>query len=254
MKRYAEDSNYWKTTITPAKSQSEIRHLLENFGAINYGIMQGQVRGKLAWMVRFDWHGYSYRYTFTPLECKEPDKVDFFGWNIHSHAEQAHFQMGRKAVDFVQAILATIKRRDNLETITNALKRIQDGGGAGNCVDFRIITTESHNIRFKMEAEKSRLYSTTVTVNNKQAARLKSIGWHSIPCNSGFRFYQKWRAKTDKDRRCIAEEVIRTFTEVYGLTPNRQLEVDIRFESILVESITANRCEIVGDFIQPQVL
>lgn len=243
MKRYAEDSNYWNTTIAPAKSQAEIRQLVENFGATNPAIMQGEVRGQPAWMVRFDWHGYTYRYIFTSLECKEPNRMDFFGWKRHSHADQACFQMGREAVDFVKAVLSVIKRRDNLETITNSLKRLQNEDGAGNLVDFRIVTTEPHYIHFKGGIEKCRLYSTTSTVNNKQAARLKSIGWQSLPCKGEFGFYQEWRAKTDTDRMFIAEEVIRTFTEVYGLTSNELLGgVNIVIGGITVESITAKHC------------
>ena len=40
--RFAEKANYWATTVHPAKSQGEIIELLEEFGAVNYQMMQGQ--------------------------------------------------------------------------------------------------------------------------------------------------------------------------------------------------------------------
>jgi len=44
--RFAEDGNYWQTTVHPAKSQAEIMELLEDFGTFNMIISQGQAQGK----------------------------------------------------------------------------------------------------------------------------------------------------------------------------------------------------------------
>jgi len=103
--RFAEKANYWATTVHPTKSQGEIIELLEEFGAVNYQMMQGQVSGRFAWLIRFEWQGRSYRFTFTPLECKAPDKVKTFGSKRRAHLEQSKFQMGRIAVHFTKAIL-----------------------------------------------------------------------------------------------------------------------------------------------------
>jgi hypothetical protein len=105
MARFAEEANYWNTTVHPAKSQAEIIEMLEDFGAANLMVAQGQANGRLAWMVRFEWQGDSYRFTFIPLECKDPDKTSSFGGKRRSHGEQARYQMGRIAVHFVKAIL-----------------------------------------------------------------------------------------------------------------------------------------------------
>ena len=67
--------------------------------------MKGNIQGRLAWLIRFEWEGRSYRFTFTPLECEYPDKVSSFGGRRRSHSEQAEYQMGRIAVNFVKAIL-----------------------------------------------------------------------------------------------------------------------------------------------------
>jgi hypothetical protein len=103
--RYAEAANYWDTTVNPATSQGEIIGLLEDFGATTVFMMQGQSGGKLAWMVRFQWNGKSYRFTFTPLQCQWPGQVNSYAGKRRSHEDQAKYQMGRIAVHFVKAIL-----------------------------------------------------------------------------------------------------------------------------------------------------
>ena len=103
--RYAEDANYWKTTVHPAKSQGAIIEMLEDFGAGNLMIAQGKADGKFAWLIRFEWLGKTYRFTFSPLECKDPGKVTSFGGKRRTHRDQVRYQMGRIATHFVKAIL-----------------------------------------------------------------------------------------------------------------------------------------------------
>jgi hypothetical protein len=104
-KAVAEQFNYWDTTVHPAKSQAEIVELLENFGATNYQLLQGQAGGRFAWMVRFEWQGKTYRFVFTPLECRYPHNERSFSGKRRTHNEQAKWQMGRVAAHFVKAIL-----------------------------------------------------------------------------------------------------------------------------------------------------
>lgn len=105
MKRYAEDANYFDTTVHPAKSQGEIMELLEDFGAANFIIQQGQSAGKFAWLVRFEWRNQSYRFAFIPLDCRLPNNAKSFGGKRRAHSEQARYQMGRVAVHFTKAVL-----------------------------------------------------------------------------------------------------------------------------------------------------
>jgi hypothetical protein len=105
MNRYAEEANYWDTTVHPAKSQAEIVEMLEDFGAEKLMIAQGQADGRTAWLIRFEWQGRAYRFTFVPLECRSPEKQASFAGRRRSHAEQARYQMGRIAAHFVKAIL-----------------------------------------------------------------------------------------------------------------------------------------------------
>lgn len=103
--RFAEDANYWDTTVHPARSQGEISEMLEKFGADAVMIAQGKAGGRFAWLVRFQWQGRNYRFAFTPLVCRVDSKLSSFGGKQRMHIEQAAYQMGRIAVNFVKAIL-----------------------------------------------------------------------------------------------------------------------------------------------------
>jgi len=103
--RYAEEANYWATTVHPMKSQAEVSILLEEFGVANQIVAQGSSQGRYAWLVRFEWQERTYRFTFSPLECKESEKVSSFGGQRRSHEEQARYQMARIATHFTKAIL-----------------------------------------------------------------------------------------------------------------------------------------------------
>lgn len=50
-KRYAEEANYWDTTVHPGNSQGEIIALLEEFGTDNVMFGQGNAGGRFAWLV-----------------------------------------------------------------------------------------------------------------------------------------------------------------------------------------------------------
>lgn len=89
--------------------------MLGEFGADSIMTVQGQTGGKFAWMIRFQWHDHSYRFLFTPLSCMYPNKISSFGGKRRAHDEQAKYQMGRIAVNFVKAILTAT------ETLPGAL-------------------------------------------------------------------------------------------------------------------------------------
>jgi len=124
--RYAEDSNYWDTTVHPSKSQGEIVEMLEDFGAEQIMSVQGQSAGKYAWMIRFRWNGANYRFIFSPKECRTPTKVSTFGGKKRVHPDQARYQMGRTAAWFVKAILTATEERP--ESIFGFMEL--PGGGA----------------------------------------------------------------------------------------------------------------------------
>jgi hypothetical protein len=134
--RYAEDANYWETTVHPAKSQGEIVELLENFGADSVMVVQGQAGGNYAWMIRFRWDGRNYRFLFTPLACRTPEKQSSFGGKRRAHSEQARYQMARTATHFVKAILTAA------EAEPGALFGFMELPGAGSRAGVPAIASE----------------------------------------------------------------------------------------------------------------
>ena len=104
-KKFAEEFNYWNTTVHPSKSQGEIMALLENFGIQNIQVSQGTANGKTALLVRFHWEEKPYRFMFVPMDCKSPNRTISFGGKKRTAVEQSRYQMGRIAVYFIKAIL-----------------------------------------------------------------------------------------------------------------------------------------------------
>lgn len=105
MMRFAEDANYFMTTVHPANSMGEIQALLDDFGATSINTMTGQNGDKVVWMIRFRWLDKTYRFTFTPLNCRAPEKVLTVAGKKRSALDQSKYQMGRIAVYCVKAIL-----------------------------------------------------------------------------------------------------------------------------------------------------
>lgn len=103
--RWAEDANYFDTTVHPAKSLGEIQEMLDNFGAEYVTVIQGQIAGKATWLIRFVWQNKPYHFVFSPLECRNPDVLRTLGGKKLPNRERAKYQMGRIAVYFVKAIL-----------------------------------------------------------------------------------------------------------------------------------------------------
>lgn len=105
MNRYAEEANYFDTTVHPNNSQTEIMILLQDFGVSNILFAQGNAGGKFAWIVRFEYKEHTYRFIFSPLTCHYPLHERSYAKKRRTNQEQALFQMGRIAVHFVKAIL-----------------------------------------------------------------------------------------------------------------------------------------------------
>lgn len=123
--RFAEQANYWQTTVHSAVSQGKITQLLEDFGSTNLTVTTGRVQHRLAWLIRFEYMGATYRFTFTPLMCEFPVTTKSFGGQRRTHAKQAEYQMGRIALHFVKAILTAA------ETQPVALFAFQELPGVG---------------------------------------------------------------------------------------------------------------------------
>jgi hypothetical protein len=111
--RFAEEANYFQTTVHPATSMGEVQAMLDEFGADAIQTMTGTANDRSYWMIRFRWMGKFYRFTFQPLVCENPEKVVVIGSQKNGKRvslkrtalEQSKYQMGRIAVNAVKAVL-----------------------------------------------------------------------------------------------------------------------------------------------------
>jgi hypothetical protein len=105
-KRFAEDANYFTTTVHPAQSMGEIQAMLDDFGADSVQTATGKDKNDVpTWMIRFHWLDQFYRITFRPLDCRNPEKEMTVAGKRRTCREQAKYQMGRIAYFAVKALL-----------------------------------------------------------------------------------------------------------------------------------------------------
>lgn len=138
---------------------------------------------------------------------------------------------------------------DNLAIITEALRDIQQKGGEDNFVIFSANEQEYYYIQFAARCGESRLYAEassnkwipeTASLSDSQITKLADMGWihptnpHRVKME-GFvwrspNFFREWYCDNDDDRQRVAQEVMRTFVDVYNVSPEKPLEVTLVLE------------------------
>lgn len=120
--------------------------------------------------------------------------------------------------------------------IANALRRIQEEGGEYNFVIFVAdqdrnyyiqVTTRKGNTELRAEAVSNDVLTPEDALSNEQTARLESMGWNDQVDGN---YYRYWEASSDEKRSDIAEEVMRTFIEGYGISPDTIIEIEMELE------------------------
>jgi len=124
---------------------------------------------------------------------------------------------------------------ENLDRIVTSLRRIQtEGDSASNFVIFIADAEKNYYIQFTSASDASALYAEAVgnnflarecALNSGQIAHLQCLGWN-LPTDSP-NFFREWVATDDDDRLLIAREVMRTFSEVYRISPDRPIAVEL---------------------------
>lgn len=127
---------------------------------------------------------------------------------------------------------------DNVARIMTYLQQIQEEGGSNNFVVFVANPEANYYIQFAGEVGQSKLYAEAVSnnflepkfkLNDAQISHLETLGWKAPPPD-GMNFFREWQADTEVDRQQIAQEVMRTLTEVYGVAPHQVLGVNLVLE------------------------
>ncbi|MBN1284478.1 MAG: hypothetical protein JXB47_03690 [Anaerolineae bacterium] len=128
---------------------------------------------------------------------------------------------------------------ENIAKIADGLRRIQTEGGGGNfaIVEAYLADGRMYYIQFAGAIRSPDLYAEAVSnvyldaslrLGNAQIARLQKLGWQ--PPQGEANFSRTWQAHTDQDREAIAREVMRAFTEVYGVPPGAAVDVHVNLE------------------------
>jgi len=127
---------------------------------------------------------------------------------------------------------------DQLTTIIEALRRIQTEGGAGNFAIIAPAEKAHYYIQFACARGSAQLYAEAVcndyldadsALDEMQIARLGSLGW-SPPGSGYLNFYREWQAARDDQRQEVAQAARQAFIEVYRITPDSQLNIEMVLE------------------------
>ncbi len=127
---------------------------------------------------------------------------------------------------------------DHVTNIYEAILRLHNEGGMGNFVTFIADEEKNYYVQVTGEKEGDTLYTEAVSNNSLSPAfrlneskinLLKSIGWLEPKYGEG-NFYKDWSIRRDEDRRKVAEFLFRTLEEVYELSTNDELAMDIALE------------------------
>ena len=122
----------------------------------------------------------------------------------------------------------------NVRWITAQLRKIQEEGGKANHVIFGADALRGYYIQFASGKGKTELDGEAVSnhylvpkhaLDSEQMARMESLGWKIKEKGN---YCRTWPARTDDDRKAIAQTVVRTFIEVYRQP--RALSLDTELE------------------------
>ncbi len=128
--------------------------------------------------------------------------------------------------------------KTNLQTIVTALRRIQNEGGDSNFVIFNADSEKNYYIQFASEQGSKELDAEAVSNNyleppfalsKERTLCLEELGWNS-PHDKDSNFSRTWVAEYDETRLLIAQVVMRTFVEIYGMPPEQSLSVNLCLE------------------------
>ena len=122
--------------------------------------------------------------------------------------------------------------------IAQNLRKIQKGGGEGNFVIFTVDLEANTFIQLVGKKDDARLYAETPSnqvipdghqLSEDQDDLLEVLGWQP-PAGDELNYHRTWRATSHEDRLMIAQEIMQTFVEVYGIEADQPLDVNLNLE------------------------
>ena len=133
-------------------------------------------------------------------------------------------------------MLVNFPNANNAALLIEGLRRIQESGGEGNFVIFTADQEANIFIQFAGQNGDVDLYGEAVAndyikkghkVPKDKLLLLESLGWDTQPSPN---YSQLWQAKTNVDREKVAEIVLKTLEQVYGVDISQPLEMKLNLE------------------------
>jgi hypothetical protein len=127
-------------------------------------------------------------------------------------------------------------RDKNVDKIRGGLYRITMQGGECNfmCVvgdkerNYYVQCTGEHgNPCLLAEAVSNAFLEPENALNEAQMSQLKAIGWEENPYQDEGNFQLHWEAESDEQRHVLAELVVQTLIDVYGVSPEYELDIEV---------------------------
>ncbi len=127
---------------------------------------------------------------------------------------------------------------EHLTTIYEALQQLHREGGHSNFAIFTAEHIESYYVQVAGERGGPRLYAEAVSndflrlefaLTETQISRMRGLGWQ-LPEQGEGNFFREWQATSDAHRRSVAQFLLQTLTEVYGVPADEPLDVNLVLE------------------------
>ncbi|MBK8396691.1 MAG: hypothetical protein IPL26_15835 [Leptospiraceae bacterium] len=128
--------------------------------------------------------------------------------------------------------------KDHLTTIFQTILQMHTEGGFKNFATFISNDEKNYYVQITGEKEGDSIYAEAVSnqslkspnqLNTNQINLLLRMGWLEPKGGEG-NFYRTWSIAWDEDRKVVAEFLLQTLREVYGLFEGDELIVEIALE------------------------
>jgi len=106
------------------------------------------------------------------------------------------------------------------------LRKIQKDGGEGNFVIFTVDAEANTYIQLTGRKDDAKMIAETP---GNQNDLLEILGWQP-PTDDEMNYQRTWWASSHEERLMVAQEIMRTFKEVYGVEGDRPLDVNLNLE------------------------
>jgi len=150
--------------------------------------------------------------------------------------------VGVKPVADMMAKMKTVEEVNlgsfNVGMIAQHLGRIQQEGGQGNFVIFVVDEKANYFIKFAGQKDDHSLFAEAADnpiipgnykLSQEKLSKLQQLGWNP-PSQNNMNYQRQWQAVSYDDRLAIAQSVIQTFVEVYGIDPDQPFEAKLNLE------------------------